>query len=184
MFDMSRVLLCLVFVYLGFVVSNVCLSRVCYNISGQYITFSKKFLMLIAIKMYGMLRTRLLWPAAAVVVLLAGSVSGNPDAKRLYDDLLSNYNRLIRPVANNTDKITVKMGLKLSQLVDLVSIIFIKSLCLVSKVYHILSLSYLLSGVCHVMGLCCLAFIMSRICHILCLSCLVFVMSGFCYDLC
>ena len=45
---------------------------------------------------------------------------GNPDAKRLYDDLLSNYNRLIRPVANNTDKITVKMGLKLSQLVDLV----------------------------------------------------------------
>ena len=33
----------------------------------------------------------------------------------------SNYNRLIRPVANNTDKITVKMGLKLSQLVDLVS---------------------------------------------------------------
>ncbi len=47
--------------------------------------------------------------------------AGNPDAKRLYDDLLSNYNRLIRPVANNTDKITVKMGLKLSQLVDLVS---------------------------------------------------------------
>ena len=49
-------------------------------------------------------------------------VQPNPDAKRLYDDLLSNYNRLIRPVANNTDKITVKMGLKLSQLVDLVSI--------------------------------------------------------------
>ena len=48
-------------------------------------------------------------------------VQPNPDAKRLYDDLLSNYNRLIRPVANNTDKITVKMGLKLSQLVDLVS---------------------------------------------------------------
>ena len=34
--------------------------------------------------------------------------------------IVSNYNRLIRPVANNTDKITVKMGLKLSQLVDLV----------------------------------------------------------------
>ena len=51
-----------------------------------------------------------------VLVVLA-----NPDAKRLYDDLLSNYNRLIRPVANNTDKITVRMGLKLSQLVDLVS---------------------------------------------------------------
>ena len=76
-----------------------------------------------------------------LVVNLSGRVEPNPDAKRLYDDLLSNYNRLIRsdreslcrnlgcssettvsrPVANNTDKITVKMGLKLSQLVDLVS---------------------------------------------------------------
>ena len=56
-----------------------------------------------------------------LLALLATAVQSNPDAKRLYDDLLSNYNRLIRPVANNTDKITVKMGLKLSQLVDLVS---------------------------------------------------------------
>ena len=45
-------------------------------------------------------------------------VSCNPHAKRLYDDLLSNYNRLIRPVANNTEKLTVKLGLKLSQLID------------------------------------------------------------------
>ncbi len=43
----------------------------------------------------------------------------NPDAKRLYDDLLSNYNRLIRPVVNHTEKVTVKLGLRLSQLVDL-----------------------------------------------------------------
>jgi hypothetical protein len=56
-----------------------------------------------------------------LLLLLLPLAAGNPDAKRLYDDLLSNYNRLIRPVANNTDKITVKMGLKLSQLVDLVS---------------------------------------------------------------
>ncbi|CAG2106811.1 unnamed protein product, partial [Medioppia subpectinata] len=40
------------------------------------------------------------------------------DAKRLYDDLLSSYNRLIRPVFNNSDRLTVKMGLKLSQLID------------------------------------------------------------------
>lgn len=45
----------------------------------------------------------------------------NPDAKRLYDDLLSNYNRLIRPVGNNSDRLTVKMGLRLSQLIDVVS---------------------------------------------------------------
>lgn len=64
-----------------------------------------------------------------LLVHLAGRITdANPDAKRLYDDLLSNYNRLIRPVSNNTDKVTVKMGLKLSQLVDLVSGIFAKSL--------------------------------------------------------
>ncbi|XP_065226403.1 acetylcholine receptor subunit beta-like 2 isoform X2 [Planococcus citri] len=42
----------------------------------------------------------------------------NPDAKRLYDDLLSNYNRLIRPVENNTEKLTVWLGLKLAQLTE------------------------------------------------------------------
>lgn len=51
-------------------------------------------------------------------------ISANPDAKRLYDDLLSNYNRLIRPVGNNSDRLTVKLGLKLSQLIDVVSIKF------------------------------------------------------------
>lgn len=49
-------------------------------------------------------------------------VLSNPDAKRLYDDLLSNYNRLIRPVSNNTDTVLVKLGLRLSQLIELVRI--------------------------------------------------------------
>lgn len=44
----------------------------------------------------------------------------NPDAKRLYDDLLSHYNRLIRPVSNNSEVVTVRLGLHLSQLIDLV----------------------------------------------------------------
>ncbi|GLV31134.1 nicotinic Acetylcholine Receptor alpha4 [Carabus blaptoides fortunei] len=44
--------------------------------------------------------------------------SGNPDAKRLYDDLLSNYNKLVRPVVNVSDALTVKIKLKLSQLID------------------------------------------------------------------
>ncbi|CAG0880824.1 unnamed protein product [Cyprideis torosa] len=44
--------------------------------------------------------------------------AGNPDAKRLYDDLLSNYNKLVRPVVNVTDPLTVKIKLKLSQLID------------------------------------------------------------------
>ncbi|XP_026832167.1 acetylcholine receptor subunit alpha-like 1, partial [Drosophila erecta] len=57
---------------------------------------------------------------AAVFIALHFATGGlaNPDAKRLYDDLLSNYNRLIRPVGNNSDRLTVKMGLRLSQLID------------------------------------------------------------------
>ena len=46
---------------------------------------------------------------------------GNPDAKRLYDDLLSNYNKLVRPVVNVTDAVKVRLKLKLSQLIDVVS---------------------------------------------------------------
>lgn len=49
-------------------------------------------------------------------------IEANPDAKRLYDDLLSNYNRLIRPVKNNSDTLTVWLGLKLSQLIEMVSL--------------------------------------------------------------
>jgi len=45
---------------------------------------------------------------------------GNPDAKRLYDDLLSNYNKLVRPVVNVSEAVTVRLKLKLSQLIDVV----------------------------------------------------------------
>nr|AWX65626.1 nicotinic acetylcholine receptor alpha 1 subunit [Laodelphax striatellus] len=53
-----------------------------------------------------------------VFTCLPLGAQANPEAKRLYDDLLSNYNRLIRPVGNNSDRLTVKMGLRLSQLID------------------------------------------------------------------
>jgi hypothetical protein len=70
-----------------------------------------------------------------VLLVLLGCIAtpsqANPDAKRLYDDLLSNYNRLIRPVSNNTDTVLVKLGLRLSQLIDLVS-----------TSYHILHKNY------------------------------------------
>lgn len=55
------------------------------------------------------------------VLFFVTGCSGNPDAKRLYDDLLSNYNKLVRPVVNVTDALTVKIKLKLSQLIDVVS---------------------------------------------------------------
>lgn len=56
------------------------------------------------------------------IFFYAGSkvFEANPDTKRLYDDLLSNYNRLIRPVINNTETLTVWLGLKLSQLIEMV----------------------------------------------------------------
>lgn len=61
----------------------------------------------------------LLWMLSALVV--NGAVAGNPDAKRLYDDLLSNYNKLVRPVVNTSDVLRVCIKLKLSQLIDVVS---------------------------------------------------------------
>lgn len=57
----------------------------------------------------------------ALLLSVIGGTVANLEAKRLYDDLLSNYNRLIRPVGNNSDRLTVKMGLRLSQLIDVVS---------------------------------------------------------------
>lgn len=67
------------------------------------------------------LRSRITFTLVALTIgFIPTGIEGNPEAKRLYDDLLSNYNRLIRPVGNNSDKLTVKMGLKLSQLIDVV----------------------------------------------------------------
>ncbi|CAF0776735.1 unnamed protein product [Adineta steineri] len=44
----------------------------------------------------------------------------NPEAKRLYEELITvrSYNRLIRPVKNNSEKLTVYLGLRLTQLLD------------------------------------------------------------------
>uniref|UniRef100_A0A1I8F5D9 Neur_chan_LBD domain-containing protein n=1 Tax=Macrostomum lignano TaxID=282301 RepID=A0A1I8F5D9_9PLAT len=52
--------------------------------------------------------------------LSASSVQLKPGRKRLFDDLLSkaDYNKLIRPVNNNSRTLTVYLGLKLSQLID------------------------------------------------------------------
>ncbi|KAG8199970.1 hypothetical protein JTE90_006214 [Oedothorax gibbosus] len=57
-------------------------------------------------------------PMVFVLCVFVLKTECNPDAKRLYDDLMSGYNRLIRPVVNNSDTLTVKLGLKLSQLID------------------------------------------------------------------
>uniref|UniRef100_A0A5S6Q6T8 Uncharacterized protein n=1 Tax=Trichuris muris TaxID=70415 RepID=A0A5S6Q6T8_TRIMR len=43
----------------------------------------------------------------------------NENAKRLLDDLLMNYNKLRRPVKNPLDVLTIKLKLRLSQIIDL-----------------------------------------------------------------
>lgn len=53
--------------------------------------------------------------------LMQASGQNSKDSSRLYETLLSDYNKLVRPVLNNTDKLVVKFKLKLSQLLDVVS---------------------------------------------------------------
>jgi hypothetical protein len=46
-------------------------------------------------------------------------VLSNEDAKRLLDDLFSNYNPVVRPVSDPADTIRLSIGLKLSQIADI-----------------------------------------------------------------
>ncbi|XP_067931107.1 acetylcholine receptor subunit alpha-like 1 [Watersipora subatra] len=56
-----------------------------------------------------------------IVVTVQAYEDATSHAKRLYNDLLVNsrYNKLIRPVANNSDTLTVKLGLRLTQLIGI-----------------------------------------------------------------
>uniref|UniRef100_A0A158P935 Neur_chan_LBD domain-containing protein n=1 Tax=Angiostrongylus cantonensis TaxID=6313 RepID=A0A158P935_ANGCA len=53
------------------------------------------------------------WAVAMYVMSQA-----NRDANRLFEDLLADYNKLVRPVDNNSDTLVVRFKLKLSQLLD------------------------------------------------------------------
>ncbi|KAL4228144.1 Neuronal acetylcholine receptor subunit [Mactra antiquata] len=64
---------------------------------------------------------KLTYLCGSVLVLMNLECEANDDAKRLYHDLLiqNKYNKLIRPVGNNTNEpLTVKMGIRLSQIID------------------------------------------------------------------
>ncbi|KAK7115593.1 acetylcholine receptor subunit alpha-like isoform X2 [Littorina saxatilis] len=64
---------------------------------------------------------RVLQEFLMVSSLLWTMCGANDNAKRLYDDLLRNsgYNKLIRPVGNSSDTLIVKLGIRLSQLIDI-----------------------------------------------------------------
>lgn len=46
--------------------------------------------------------------------------SSNEDAKRLFDDLMKDYNKLLRPVQKPLQKLRISMKLKLSQIIKVV----------------------------------------------------------------
>ena len=54
-----------------------------------------------------------------IILLALAACSGHLASKRLYEDLLSDYNRLIRPVLNNNDTVYVNLSLKLTQLLEI-----------------------------------------------------------------
>lgn len=54
-------------------------------------------------------------------VFLLSNVYCNKDARRLIEDLLVDYNKLVRPVDNKTNVLVVRFKLKLAQLLDVVS---------------------------------------------------------------
>lgn len=53
------------------------------------------------------------------------SVDSNEDAKRLFDDIMSGYNRLKRPVDKPNKVLTIKLKLRLSQIIDVVASTFL-----------------------------------------------------------
>lgn len=56
-----------------------------------------------------------------VIFAVVALVNCNEDAKRLYDDLMVNYNRHRRPSSNPSDSLQVSVRVRLSQIIDVVS---------------------------------------------------------------
>lgn len=59
---------------------------------------------------------------ACIYITQTGSHQG-PHEKRLLNNLLGNYNILERPVSNESDALTVRFGLTLQQIIDVVSLL-------------------------------------------------------------
>jgi len=60
------------------------------------------------------------WVHTHIFDVIAESCQG-PHEKRLLNHLLSTYNTLERPVANESEPLEVKFGLTLQQIIDVVS---------------------------------------------------------------
>lgn len=58
--------------------------------------------------------------AISVLLLFISTICCNEDAKRLHDDLMASYNRHRRPAPAANKPITIKLKLRLSQIIDVV----------------------------------------------------------------
>lgn len=56
------------------------------------------------------------------LAIVLSLVDCNEDAKRLFDDIMSGYNRLKRPVDKPHKVLTIKLKLRLSQIIDVVTL--------------------------------------------------------------
>ncbi len=64
---------------------------------------------------------KMFMPIVLVVqMMFTGNVFGDKNAKRLLEDLLKNYNTVVRPVVKPNDCIKLYLGIKLSQIADIV----------------------------------------------------------------
>lgn len=52
-----------------------------------------------------------------------------PNQRRLYNDLLANYNPLVRPVTNDSQVLTVQLGMSLMQIMDVVRKQYLTCIC-------------------------------------------------------
>ena len=70
----------------------------------------------------GAVLTMLLLTLCALPVASPSRETPDPSAKRLHFDLMSPYNALVKPSGGPKHQLTVKMGLRLSQVLNVVSI--------------------------------------------------------------
>ena len=56
-----------------------------------------------------------------IIIQWCLGVRGGPNERRLINDLTANYNKLERPVADESDAVELKFGLTLQQIMDVVS---------------------------------------------------------------
>ena len=70
------------------------------------------------------MRTGRVSPKLPIFLFEISGVHSGPHERRLLNDLLEKYNDLERPVFNESEALTLKFGLTLQQIIDVVRILY------------------------------------------------------------